>query len=322
MNALRVLVALLCSACVALGALHGAVALAAPAEPRGLPALNVAALVSSADHLYVGGFDEGLYIVDRAGNARHFEDPALSRHINALAWSERERTLWLGTARGITRCHMVAPVLCTRLGPASAVHALLLRADGSLLAGGDAGLTFIAASSLHTQTIGKKQAAPYRSVWALAESADGTLFVGATNGLFWGKAAGIAGGDVKLQRAAVVLGNLPDDWVTALLLHGDELHVGTYNAGIASFALDADTLRSTSNDRSAGYVNPAGLVGLGDGKLAVSSMTGLRFGAADKTSLIKTQARDITALAPAHAGGYWVGTRQGLEWTSLARGGS
>ena len=321
MNARRLVVALLCGA---LWALYGAVALAAPAMPRGLPALNVAALAASDNHLYVGSFDAGLYIVDRAGNARHFEDPALSRHINALAWSERERTLWLGTARGVTRCRMVAPALCTRLGPVSAVHALLLRADGSLLAGGDAGVTFIAPSSLQTQTqtIGKKQAAPYRSVWALAESADGTLFVGATNGLFWGSATAIAQGNVKLERAAVVLGNLPDDWVTALLLQGNSLHVGTYNAGVASFALDAGSLRATTNDPGAGYVNPAGLFGVDDGKLAVSSMTGLRVGAADKTLLLETQARDITALAPAHAGGSWVGTRQGLEWTPLALRGS
>jgi ligand-binding sensor domain-containing protein len=301
-----------------LWALHSAPALAAPpTKPQGLPALNVAALAASEAQLFVGGFDEGLYIVDRTGNARLFEDPALSRHINALAWSERERTLWLGTARGLTRCQMVTPATCTRLGPTSAVHALLLRSDGSLVAGGDAGLTFSTATS--TQTIGKKQTAPYRSVWALAESSDGTLFVGATNGLFWAKTAAITRGNAKLQRASLVAGNLPDDWVTALLLHGDELHVGTYNAGIASFAFTAGELGRTSSDPGAGYVNPAGLFGIDPGTLAVASMTGLRLGAPSRTTLIATQARDITALAPAHVGGYWVGTRQGLEWTNLAR---
>jgi ligand-binding sensor domain-containing protein len=301
-----------------LWALHSASALAAPpTKPQGLPALNVAALAASEAQLFVGDFDEGLYIVDRAVSARHFEDPALSRHINALAWSERERVLWLGTARGLTRCHLVTPATCTRLGPSSAVHALLLRSDGSLVAGGDAGLTFVTASS--TQTIGKKQAAPYRSVWALAESSDGTLFVGATNGLFWAKTAAITRGGAKLQRASIVTGNLPDDWVTALLLHDDELHVGTYNAGIASFAFNAGELRSTSSDPGAGYVNPAGLFGVDTGVLAVASMTGLRLGAPSRTNRIETRAEDITALVPAHSGGYWVGTRQGLEWTSLGR---
>lgn len=315
MSALARVAALLCGV---LSILNGAVALAAPpAKPRGLPALNVAALLASEAQLFVAGFDEGLYIVDRAGDARPFADPALSRHINALAWSERERTLWLGTARGLTRCHLVAPASCTRVGPSSAVHALLLRSDGSIVAGGDAGLTFSTASG--TRTIGKKQAAPYRSVWALAEGSDGTLFVGATNGLFWARAAAIARGDAKLQRASLVTGALPDDWVTALLLQGDELHVGTYNAGIASFTFDAGELRSSGDDPSAGYVNPAGLFGVRAGVLAVASMTGLRMGAPGQTTIVATRARDITALAPAHAGGYWVGTRQGLEWTSLAQ---
>ena len=304
--------------CGVLLVLHAAVALAAPpAKPRGLPALNVAALVASETQLFVAGFDEGLYIVDRAGDARPFEDPALSRHINALVWSEHEATLWLGTARGLTRCRLVAPASCTRLGPSSAVHALLLRNDGSVVAGGDAGLTFSTASGTHT--LGKKQAAPYRSVWALAESRDGTLFVGATNGLFWAEAAAITRGDAKFRRASLVTGALPDDWVTALLLRGDELHVGTYNAGIASFSFNAGELLSTGFDPGAGYVNPAGLFGLRAGVLAVASMTGLRLGVPRQTTVVSTQARDITAIAPAHAGGYWLGTRQGLEWTSLAQ---
>ena len=313
MNVLGRVVYLLCGA---LGLLHSATSLAAPpARPQGLPALNVAALAVSEAELFVAGFDEGLYVVDQTGSARHFEDPALSRHINALAWSEHERTLWLGTARGLTRCRMVTPATCTRVGPSSAVHALLLRSDGSLVAGGDAGLTFSSASSV--RTVGKKQRAPYRSVWALAESSDGTLFVGATNGLFWAKAAAVMRGD-ELQRASVVTGNLPDDWVTALLLQGDELHVGTYNAGVASFSFHTGDLGSSRHDPAAGYVNPAGLFRVDSG-LAVASMSGLHLGAPGQTTLIATQARDITAIVPAHGGGYWLGTRQGLEWTSLAR---
>jgi ligand-binding sensor domain-containing protein len=309
---------LFCLLCCALWVSHSALGLAAPPEkPRGLPALNVAALAASETQVFVAGFDEGLYVVDQTGSARPFEDPALSRHINALAWSERERTLWLGTARGLTRCRMITPAACTRLGPSSAVHALLLRRDGSLVAGGDAGLTFSSASS--TRTIGKKQAAPYRSVWALAEGSDGTLFIGATNGLFWGKIEGFEHDDVELQRASVVIGTLPDDWVTAILLDGNELHVGTYNAGVASFTVDAGALRSTSHDLAAGYVNPAGLFRV-DTRLAVASMTGLRLGQPGHTSLIATRARDVTALAPAAGGGYWVGTRQGLEWVTLASG--
>ncbi len=283
-----------------------------PAMPRGLPALNVAALARSADRIYVGGFDEGLFIVEADGEAHHFEDAALSPHINALAWSERDQVLWLGTARGLTRCRMVPTSACVRLGPSNAVHALHLQSAGSVVAGGDAGLTFVAGES--SQTFGKKQGAPFRSVWAIAEADDGTLLVGTTSGLFWGKAGGFAEQGATLKRAAIVTGSLPDDWVTALLHREGHVYVGTYNAGTASFRLEADQLRSEGVDPVPGYVNPAGLLALGEGNFAIATMDGLRAGTPGRTSVIETKARDITALVAAPKGGYWIGTRQGLEW--------
>jgi ligand-binding sensor domain-containing protein len=285
-----------------------------PSLPLDLPQLNIAALAASCTKLYVGGFDGGLYTVERSGKVQRFRDAALSPHINALAWSEREQVLWLGTARGLTRCHMVDAPSCSRLGPSSAVHALLLRSDGSLVAGGDAGLSFVESGKLHG--LGKKQAAPYRSVWAVAEAVDGTLFAGASNGLFWAKISSIRRGEATFQRASVVSGALPDDWVTALLVRGDRVHVGTYNAGVATLRLDREQLRPESVDSSLGYVNPAGLVAIDDDVLAVATMDGLRFGTPGDTNVSETRARDITAVTPAWSGGYWIGTRTGLEWTA------
>jgi ligand-binding sensor domain-containing protein len=279
-----------------------------------LPRINIAALAASKTELFVGGFDQGLWIVARDGQARRFEDAALSPHINALAWSEAEQALWLGTARGLTRCKPSGG--CVRLGPGSAVHALLLRRDGSLVAGGDAGLTFV--SRAGAESVGRKQGAPYRSVWALAEHADGTLFVGATNGLFWGEARTLRDGKAKLNRAAMVTGALPDDWVTALLVRDGRVHVGTYNSGLVSFHVEAGRLTPDTADASLGYVNPAGVVATLDGELAFATMDGLRSGMPGDTQLSETQARDITAILPAWQGGYWLGTRQGLEWIRLS----
>ncbi|MEO8903141.1 MAG: hypothetical protein ABI488_13620 [Polyangiaceae bacterium] len=293
--------------CVASTAAH-----AEPAHLPELPRLNVAALAASDSQLFVGGFDAGLYVVERDGTARHLDDPALSSHINALAWSERERTLWLGTARGVARCKL--GVGCERLGPARAVHALLLRRDGSLIAGGDAGITFVTGE--HTQSIGKKQGASYRSVWSLAESGDGTLFVGAINGLFWGDARAARHGG-KLSRASIVTGALPDDWVTALFVQGSRVHVGTYNSGVVSFQWAAGQLNSESADPTLGYVNPAGVVATSHDTLAFATMDGLRIGVPGKTTLRDTQGRDITAILPAWRGGYWIGSRHGLEWAQL-----
>lgn len=279
-------------------------------DERAVPGVNVAALANTLERLYVASFDDGLFIIERNGTVRRFQDAALSPHINALAWSERARTLWLGTARGLTRCVMTAPSRCDRVGSASAVHALLLRDDGSLLAGGDAGLTFVDGA---TRAFGKKQGAPFRSVWSLAE-ADGRLFVGATNGLFWGPRAAFGPSGPRLERAAVVLGTLPDDWVTALLATPGKLLVGTYNAGVVRFARGSERLAPDGQDRTLGYVNPAGLFALSDRRLAVASMDGLHAGALGRTSHFRTRASDVTALAPALDGGYWVGTRDGLEW--------
>lgn len=292
----------------------------ARAEPapvvRGLPALNVAALAASPTHLYVGGFDAGLYVVDPSGTARRFEHRALSPHINALAWSAAEHALWIGTARGLVRCEMGATTTCRRLGPSVAVHALLVRHDGSLCAGGDAGLTFVTASAM--RVIGKKDGAPFRSVWALSQSPDGTLFVGATNGLFWSSARDGLRSARTWQRAALVTGQLPDDWVTALLHHDGKLHVGTYNGGAVSFAHEGESLVSLSQERAAGYVNPAGITPLQGSQLALATMDGLRVGLPGKTRRRATKAQDITAVLSAREGGYWLGTRQGLEWIDIS----
>jgi len=288
--------------------------LSAPAQAhqlRGLPALNVAALATSTEELFVAGFDEGLFIVGPDGNARRFQDPALSPHINALSWSESTRTLWLGTARGLVGCELIRAARCRRVGPTSAVHALLQLDAGSLLGGGDAGLTFV--DQRGARVFGKKQSAPFRSVWALAVAA-GRLYVGTTNGLFWGAPEAFAPGGASLGRASLVSGNLPDDWVTALLPQKDRLFVGTYNAGVVSFTLGTKQPSSEASDVALGYVNPAGLSALGDDRLAVASMDGLHTGTLSATVRVATRGRDITAIVPAKAGGYWVGTRQGVEW--------
>jgi ligand-binding sensor domain-containing protein len=200
---------------------------------------------------------------------------------------------------------------CQRLGSTSAVHALLLRPDDTLVAGGDAGLLFVTRDA--TRSFGKKQSAPFRSVWALAEN-EGALFIGSTNGLFWGELGSFSEGRSKLQRASLVSGNLPDDWVTALLPHGDHLFVGTYNAGVVRFRYEAGALLDHGADATLGYVNPAGLTSVDANTLAIATMDGLRRGELGRTTRIATNARDVTAVVPAVGGGFWVGTRGGLEW--------
>lgn len=270
------------------------------AEARLLPEVNVAALAVAGERLYVGGFDQGLFVLEPGEAPRPLEAPGLSRHINALAWSAAEHALWVGTARGLVRCRHAAALSCRRVGPTRAVHALLVRAGGELIAGGDDGLLFVTGKG--TRLFGKKQQAPFRAVWALAES-EGRLYVGATNGLFWGHSTEFRPGP-RLSRASVVQGSLPDDWVTALLRHGGALYVGTYSAGVARFAT-VDGKLVPDGTPILGHVNPAGIVALSGGGLAVCTMEGLWKG--------RTAAHtgDVTALVKAPSG-YWLGTRQGV----------
>ena len=139
-------------------------------------------------------------------------------------------------------------------------------------------------------------------MWALAES-EGSLYVGATNGLFWGNVSAFRAGG-RLSRASVVQGSLPDDWVTALLRHEGALYVGTYNAGVTRFAR-VDGKLVPNGTPILGHVNPAGIVALSGADLAVCTMEGLWKG--------RTAAHtgDVTALVKTPRG-YWLGTRQGV----------
>jgi len=279
------------------------------ADDVGRDALDVSALAVSAERVYVGSFDAGLYVLEHDGALHPVQDPALDPNVNALAWSERERTLWVGTARGLARCP--AAGACTRLGPEAAVHALLVTASGALVAGGDAGVTFIEHGEL--RTFGKKDGAPFRSVWALAEDGD-RLFAGTTSGLFWGAPTAFSRAHAELGRAAVVLNTLPDDWVTGLAYRDGTLTVGTYSAGIAVLGATAMALEPSALDPAPGYVNPAGVVALDGGCLALATMDGLRVGAPNHTHTVPTRTRDVTAFVPDPRGGFWIGTRAGVEF--------
>jgi ligand-binding sensor domain-containing protein len=271
--------------------------------------VNVAALAVAGDRLYVGGFDQGLFVVEPDHAPRRLQAPGLSQHINALAWSAAERVLWVATARGLVRCRHEAALTCLRIGPTRAVHALLLRQGGELVAGGDDGLLFVRGET--TRVLGKKERAPFRAVWALAE-AGGHLYVGAINGLFWGATDGFHP-EAPLSRASVVQGSLPDDWVTALLVQENALYVGTYNSGVAHFVRGAGKLVRGGNNPALGHVNPAGIVPLSADTLAVCSMEGLwNFSPTGKVHRLE-RLGDITAVARAPSGDYWVSTRQGLE---------
>ncbi len=277
-----------------------------------LPTGDVAALAIRARGLYVGTFDRGLYVVDGL-HATPIVDAALSPHVNALAFDSARALLWVATARGLVRCETTSGIHCRGVGDRLAMHALLLGDDGSIIAGGEERILFVHRDGRIEGAATRKDGARFRSVWSLARGQDGTIFAGTTSGIFYGAEATFTRDPSRLQRASMVSGALPDDWITALLLDGDELVAGTYNAGVVALRYADHTLRLRDADATLGYVNPAGLTRLPDGSLAVSTMDGLRIGQLGDFHTVPTLGRDVTAVMLDAHHARWVASRRGIE---------
>jgi ligand-binding sensor domain-containing protein len=303
------------SACIATSdGLYVARGASAPerVQPKGstLPAGDIAAMAATATHgLFVGSFDRGLYRIDGT-TVEPVVDAALNPNINALAWDEARNTLWVATARGLVRCEWRTP--CKRIGDGEGKHAVMLMRSGHILAGGDGGLLFVTPDGAIEFAPTHKSGLPFRAVWALAEAEDGVLYVGTTNGLWFGSAAAFQGLP-QLERRAMVDGSLPDDWVTALAIRKGELFAGTYNAGVVRFERAAKTLVASGADASLGYVNPAGISVLPDGELAVSTMRGLRIGAWGDFRRVATLGSDVTGIVQTGDGRRWAASRRGVN---------
>jgi ligand-binding sensor domain-containing protein len=299
------------------------VSLRAGAESAGPPdpwSGDVSALATGRGRLFIGSFDQGLF-VSWDGRSPRLEK-RVNPNVNALAWDEHSGSLWVGTARGLSRCALGRDdsLDCRRVGQSVAVHALLVARDGTLVAGTERGLAFYGGERdpASVREFGAKERAPFRAVWALAESDEGELFIGTTSGLHWAKTnafRSIAGGKTpRLGRAAFVSGELRDDWVTALCVAGDALYVGTYNAGLSAFRIGPRGLTWDAGDEALGYVNPAGLTHLNDGRLAVATMDGLRVGTPGNFEAVPTLGRDVTAVVSTDpTGTYFVASRRGVE---------
>jgi ligand-binding sensor domain-containing protein len=286
---------------------------AAPARvgARAIPSGDVSALAPADGGVWVGTFDRGLYFFDGTQVAP-LADPALDPYINALAYDAARHLLWIGTAKGLVRCEATRPLRCRRVGDRYAKHALLLLDGGRVLAGGDESLLFVGAGGEVEGTTTRKQGARFRSAWALARAPDGTLFVGTTSGIFYGDERTFVGAPERLRRASLVRGELPDDWVTALLFDSDELIAGTYNAGIAALIWRGGALAPSRTERGLGYVNPGGLSRLPGGELAVATMDGLRVGRFGDFRAVPTLGRDVTAVICDEQAARWVASRRGV----------
>jgi ligand-binding sensor domain-containing protein len=289
-------------------------------ELGGPPSNDITALaVSPSGRVALGTFEDGASIRDGDGFHRI---AGVARHetINGVAWQEDR--LWLATAHGLVR---IAPDGTARTFTsadglpgtlARAVHALSAR---RVLVGTDAGPAIV--DDDRVVALGERGAkgrasrgltSPMRSTYAVGSSADGTLFVGTTAGLYYGTLAR------GFRRASVATGELADDWVTAITTDGRDVFVGTYANGVTRLRFEAGTAAPRPVHLGGGYVNDDGLT-IARGQLWASTMDGLLVrDATDRGDASHWErraslspGRDVTAVRFAGEA-MWVASRRGL----------
>jgi ligand-binding sensor domain-containing protein len=273
----------------------------------------------------IGTFDSGASISE-GGVLRRVHGLDRNETISGLAW-QGER-LWVATAHGVVRVdgdgtarrftsHDGLPNSYTR-----AVHVLY---TGRVLVGTDAGAAFVDGERVTPLLPFKKDehvpiASPMHATWALASSADGTLYLGTAAGLYFGK-------DGRFERASLASGDLEDDWVTALAVDGRDLYAGTYSKGVTLLRFDGESQndaaarKRTATHLGGGYVNTGGLL-LAGGKLYAATMDQLLVrttatGASSTSSAWQAMpnaapGRDVTAVRFVGTDEIWVASRRGI----------
>lgn len=278
---------------------------------QSLPSSDVTALAASpSGRVAVGTFDRGAVIAS-GGATRAVPGLASTETVNALAW-EGER-LWVATAQGLVRVEADGSWkrFTTRDGLPNAMTRALLVDGDRVVVGTDEGPAVVrgeAITSLAPVVKGRAvpMSSPMHAAWALAKAPDGALLVGTTSGLYRVLGA-------KVERASVASGALDDDWVTALLVDGTDVLVGTYAHGVTRMALGSIGARDPKVARlGGGYVNPGGL-SMEGGRVLVATMDGLlaREGEAWVTALGVAPGRDVTAALRVGRE-QWVATRRGV----------
>jgi hypothetical protein len=262
----------------------------AAAVPPGPPSNDLSALAVEGERLWVGSFDRGLALLE-GGEWRALAHPELDGRINAILVEPRPALpsrIWIATASGLSAIESPAPLPAAALAPSAAplrvsrleradglpgrgVLALARLGDGRLLVGGSYGAAIVDArepsAAVRPVKLGPAGAG---AVWAVAQTADGALWLGTTTGVYRGFE-----GDRPWQRFSLATGHLSDDWVMALAVRGDELYAGTYKGGLVKLTASAGAPAGfAATFVRGGWVNPGGLVLDGD-RLLLATMDGL-----------------------------------------------
>jgi hypothetical protein len=299
----------------------------APAATAELPSNDVSALAADGGRLWVGTFDKGIAMLEH-GTWRAVAHPDLDGRINAILVEPRagkSARVWVGTAAGLMSLDGVdakdgvaknVTRLTRRDGlPGRSVLSLAQLHDGRIIAGTSTGAVIVDAR--RAVAVGPA-GTDIGNVWAVAEDADGMLWLGTTTGVWRGPstAEGKVDRGTAWTRLSVATGHLSDDWVMGIVAHERSVFVGGYKGGVVRFDLDGqdgqDRMKTTRIGD--GWVNPSGMAWDADA-LLVSTQEGLRIGDGTDdgawTTVAGLPGKDVTATV--RIGDVrWIATRRGL----------
>lgn len=288
----------------------------APRHP-GPPSNDISALAVDGKRLWVGTFDRGLAALERNGSWRTIAHPDVDGRINALLVEPRAgkpSRIWVATAAGLMTLDGPEDKDVARLTrrdglPGRGVLSLARLRDGRIIAGTSTGAAIVGDGRV---TPVGPAGTDIGNVWAVAEDADGMLWLGTTTGVWRGPstAEGKVARGTAWKRMSVATGHLDDDWVMAFATSGRTVWVGSYKGGVIRFDLD-DLARGAR--LGGGWVNPGGLTWMGD-SLFVATQEGLRQGDGERgawKTIDNLPGRDVTAIVRI-SDDSWVATRRGL----------